>query len=919
MDELYSNDGLRRNHMNPIAALRIESAKRKNLTTLDISDLNLIRVPDEIKQINRLQNLYLNNNKIKHIPEFVFDLPYLEILDVRNNSIQHLSPSIKNASKLERIFISGNKLSTVPSSISSLESMEIIDLRDNPLSILPDTMGYLDNSCIVRLNVYAGNLPPELTRQYLLGMNNFFAYLRSQGDAEPSYEAKLVFIGDGLVGKSTCLQRLLTSNFVSCESTHAVKIHQYVLQEADEKSHGQKVLNCWDFGGQDVYKITHQFYYTKHAIYLLFFYPDRKAESADLERWIESVKLQTGSDADLLLVATHSDAATQRAYYIGYPSLQKQFQDLLRDKIEIDSATGSGFDNLKHAISKTAKKIPHFGQRINKKWILAKKELVATGKSWLYKNEWLQICDRVKIPNDQTDSCLSWINYLGVVLHYKNDSYLNNIIICDPEWLTSAVSYIVADKTILKNAGKVSDSEFHDIIINHHDNFKPEYKSEHIPYLHRLMERFDILFSYYSKERFNLVGQLVPEEKPRELTWEINSPLETKFNSTKQIVVPIESELKAVFNFQKQLPGLMARLIVRSHRFSTDKHWSEGVFLESRDGVATALLEFQDFHRIKLNVAVRSKVSCINFFEIIREIIFSVVEDHYEVGRPLVLIPCRNKTASNICPGHFQLDVLERARSKNRQKYTCDICITDQEIDYMLTGFKSPFDNVTEILAEDVRNESSLTHSMQSSAKLTSIDSVGFQEHQRLLRAILKLTQEQHEQISCPRFFNISPLDKKRWKPSHCFQHKYKMTLWCEHEDNRHPEETATFVIDQDKAWWARIGPYVRVIAKTLKYGVPFIGIANELESPIDGSVMENFEYLEAIGRAVSDNLEFGNDPSGLNAGYLELRHFMNILTRDRSPKFGELRLVYDSQGNSLWVCKKHYVEIYNRPLMHVS
>jgi internalin A len=51
-------------------------------------------------------------------------------------------------------------------------------------------------------------------------------------------------------------------------------------------------------------------------------------------------------------------------------------------------------------------------------------------------------------------------------------------------------------------------------------------------------------------------------------------------------------------------PGLIAWLTVRNHRFSTERHWRRGVFLEHRDHATQALLTLD--HDLELSLKVNS-------------------------------------------------------------------------------------------------------------------------------------------------------------------------------------------------------------------------------------------------------------------------------------------------------------------------
>ena len=82
-----------------------------NLEILDLSFNRLIKITEDIKYLNTLTNLKLNNNSLKELPYSIGKLINLKFL-----SLDH------------------NKLSTIPSSIGSLNNLQILSLSHNNVS-----------------------------------------------------------------------------------------------------------------------------------------------------------------------------------------------------------------------------------------------------------------------------------------------------------------------------------------------------------------------------------------------------------------------------------------------------------------------------------------------------------------------------------------------------------------------------------------------------------------------------------------------------------------------------------------------------------------------------------------------------------------------------------------------------------------
>ena len=135
-------------------------------------------------------------------------------------------------------------------------------------------------------------------------MAELATYLRSLHDAEPQYEAKLLVVGEGNVGKTSLIAALLPAPFVEGRATtHGIEITPLTIRDP---SAGRDItVRGWDFGGQDVYRITHQFFFTRRALYVVAWNARQGQEQDEVEGWLRRIRLRVGQEARVLLVATH--------------------------------------------------------------------------------------------------------------------------------------------------------------------------------------------------------------------------------------------------------------------------------------------------------------------------------------------------------------------------------------------------------------------------------------------------------------------------------------------------------------------------------------------------------------------------------------------------------------------------------------
>jgi GTPase SAR1 family protein len=63
---------------------------------------------------------------------------------------------------------------------------------------------------------------------------------------------------------------LLNSPWEEHPSTHGIQIKQIEVMHKDKQGNQKEItLNGWDFGGQRVYRPTHQLFFSAPAVYLV--------------------------------------------------------------------------------------------------------------------------------------------------------------------------------------------------------------------------------------------------------------------------------------------------------------------------------------------------------------------------------------------------------------------------------------------------------------------------------------------------------------------------------------------------------------------------------------------------------------------------------------------------------------------------
>ncbi len=468
---------------------------------------------------------------------------------------------------------------TFPSSLAQLEHLKILNLDDNPLN-------------------------PALQSAYEQGLDAVKAYLRSlEQNAEPLYEAKLVLVGEGNVGKTTLLKALKgprTTDDGPREgepTTHGVEIDIHGLKLPHPDKDGVEIqLNAWDFGGQDVYRVTHQFFFSRRSLYLLVWEPRRGVQQCQVEDWLNMIRLRVGDEARVIIVSTYSKSGEHIAR-IDKPVFKQQYGEMIVGFHEVDSLTPDettgemvGIAELKKVIAAEAAKLEHVGMPFNLEWKAARDELIARDEPHISYATFAETCARHNLSEIDTTTLARIMHDLGYIVHYGEDEKLRDDVILKPQWLTKAIGFVLEDRATAESEGILPDKHLYEVWHDHQFKDEPRYTSDLYPFFLRLMEKYDVSYRLPEERKASLVAQHVPQIRP-ELPWlpEKETPQDQR-------------RIAMICSMEEDPPGLVPWMIVRTHDYSVEEgnhhlHWQKGMFLD-HGSHGQAMLEKRDreFH-----------------------------------------------------------------------------------------------------------------------------------------------------------------------------------------------------------------------------------------------------------------------------------------------------------------------------------
>jgi hypothetical protein len=532
---------------------RLERARRDGASQLDLHGLNLTRVPESIGNLASLGYLNLSDNRLTSVPESLGKLVRLEWLDLSNNL-----------------------LTSVPESLGNLANLGTLLLSDNPLN-------------------------PVLAAADAQGIDAVKAYLRAKAQAQVVLnEGKLILVGEGEVGK-TCLLDALRGKkqWEEHDSTHGIETHPVSVTAPN----GTKItLNGWDFGGQKVYRSTHQLFFSAPAVYLVVWKPREGSQQGMVREWIKLI-LHREPTAKILVVATHG-GPDQRLPDISPQELRDQFgPDKVFGFFHVDSKPDAagvrhGIDALKVEIGKVAAGIPELSRTVPTRWQNTREALRKRPEAYLPYPEFVRVCrEEHGLDDEQTAVFGRIVHELGDLIHYHTDPALKDIVVLKPNWLAKAISFVLADPTTRDRHGLADHAHLCRLWSNPPVKGEEGYPPELHPIFLRLMEKFDLSYPVVlggppgQPSATSLIAQLVGDDRPASLPGWGEKP-EDGDAEQRQVcrIVDVKGQSATA-------EGLFYQLIVRLHRYSMGRddygksvHWQRGLMLDD-DYNGRALLE----------------------------------------------------------------------------------------------------------------------------------------------------------------------------------------------------------------------------------------------------------------------------------------------------------------------------------------
>ncbi len=629
------------NQLSNISALK----ELRNLIELNLG-FNTITDLTPLSKLTNLRSLYLHYNDISDLAP-LNKLRNLNTLYLFNNHISDIKP-LNELRNLNSLSLSDNQISDL-TPLKDLKNLNSLSLGNNPIRYLPKwiidfnlEIQWIEYNSMGILSLYDNPLeqpPIEVVKQGKEAIKNYFEELRNQKTVQ-LYEAKLLVVGQGDVGKSWLMYRLINGKAPdSTVSTEGIQIIKWTINDAIKNADGTTSsfdINFWDFGGQEIYHSTHQFFLTKRSLYLFVWEARTDDDIIGFDYWLNVIRLLS-DNAPVIVVMNKCDERTKE---IDGKSIQDKFPNVKRF-FSVSASRGDGIEDLKNEIVREITQLPLVGNTLPKVWTDIRKELEQHDKNYISYKEYCAICQHHGLEQERADHLSKYYHDLGVFLYFGDNMILRDRVFLKPDWATKAVYKILDQEEVKTKKGKFSYKEL--------KIYWREYDEQEYKYLLELMQKFELCFKLRNQQTY-IVPELLPASDSG-IPWDEAENLRFEYH----------------YNFMPA--GILSRLMVRLHELlKNENYWRYGLALTYKN--CDALVKAEPFNR-KITVRLRG----VNKGEFLNNIRFEIDIIHGTLNNPdvkeMVQCNCSECMKTNAKPNLFLYNVLRQYEAEGRRTIDC--------------------------------------------------------------------------------------------------------------------------------------------------------------------------------------------------------------------------------------------------------
>ena len=557
--------------MSTLALNQIQRAKQTRATFLDLGNCGLTTLPTALLELSWLERLnlgpyYYDENKRK----------WLESVNtgIRNALTTGSLAEITQLAQLQSLDLSYNNLTDI-SVLAKLPQLQTLNLSSTKISDISPILALVRSGLPVKWSSYtwegagiyvedcfSDNLPTDILKQGNEAIVNFFDQVEKQGGTVPLFEAKLIMVGEPGSGKTSLTEKLVDESHQvrpedpSKKSTLGINIKENWRFVDPKRPAEYFTSHIWDFGGQEIQYMTHQFFLTPESLYVLV--ADDRKQHTLFPYWFEVIHLlgtdEAGNISPILVVLNERNHKSITNFDLN--EYRRKYPQTRIDVLEVDLADVdlSRFRALRDKIHYTLCSLSHVGRPLPRMWSPIREAILERNatQNHISEREFAEICAEYNVREEADRRLISkYLHQLGIILHFQHDIQLRDFIIIKPSWALKAVYAVLEDTKVQKGHGQFTEDDL--------ETYWKELTTEERVKILNLMRRDSFEICYPVGNQTYIAPQLLPNNRPT-FPWDSKESLKFHF-------------------FYRFMPkGIMTRLIVRKHEDLADKErvWARG-------------------------------------------------------------------------------------------------------------------------------------------------------------------------------------------------------------------------------------------------------------------------------------------------------------------------------------------------------
>ena len=888
-----------------------------NLTWLSLGGNQLRVLPDWLGQLTNLTTLHLGGNQLRVLPDWLGRLTNLTTLGLNDNRLTELPDSLGELTNLTWLHLGGNQLRMLPESLRQLTNLTWLTIGGSQLRVLPDWLSKLPN--LKTLELYQNPLvspPPEVVAQ---GSRAVLAFLHAgvRMGTGRQWRAKLLVVGQGGVGKTSLVKALIGQPHDAEEpTTHGLRIDEVAVGHPREPGEEMR-LSVWDFGGQDIYHATHQFFLSAGCLAILVWDSRAGWEQSKVDYWLDLLHARAPG-TPIVLVATHT---ADRASDLPLDMWREQYPQIVCN-LPVECPARTGIEAVRAELASQAAGLEGMGAAWPSNWLAGIEACRATPRTHVGLRELHRILIGAGVGDPLERETLARVMHrLGDILYYPDEQQLVDTVILRPQWLSARIAAILDSETVAHHDGLITRTDIEREWLGIGRDVRE--------YLLDLMERFNISYRV-SGARDDAVAIVVDRlpYKPPNYT-DIWNAASGRADA---------AEMRMRYRLGTVLPpGIPTWFIALEHRFTTGMVWRTGALLLHDDGQHIGLVTAKPRTGIvELTVRGPWPASFLWLLDGGLNLTFSRYPG-LKITRE-VPCPCRRGTNEN-CPTWFDYDKLIRRRRLGKPTVECPTTYKEVDVTWLLSGIApsaadpaSPPNEYTSELfdaltAHTGRILAAVTEGTRSTAgelaRQSAAMDVGFTRLWNLLGA--------QYQKRCPRVFTLTP-GRTRRLPG---VHGLVLRLYCEEPGAWHPlpGDEGTYNVTDVTPWLAALNRHLAKILALLTAASPLAGsilgiAAVQLQGQLADDVKGMKELLASLparlplpegqtGQIAPNAADDWREPGIRAENDADFRAIVAFLHQiDPDERWGGLSRISTPEGRILYVCRDH-LDRYQLTPMH--